>query len=377
MGDFLYLRIMNYQLIHDNIIDRAKTRVLPKDTYTERHHIIPRCMGGSDDKSNLVDLTGSEHFVIHQLLCEIYPNNTKLLSALWGMSNQKGGNNKRDYKVSSKQYERFRIAHSIHMKEILTKDFSEFKESINTLYGNKFNVDNCASEYLDRKHKINVTCKNGHIFPVTPDNLLRGKGCPKCLKRNKTQEEVINEIAQVHGSTYDTSNIVYENSKTKLKLSCNKHGEFKKLYYDLVNLKQGCPDCAQEEFADKLKEKVKNKFFEKTKKMYGEIYDLSNVKYVDSTTEVELFCKKHETHFNKKPVYFLQGSICPICSKEQFTKKTKGVKKPKIREKLGKKMSIDGIIYFSREHASEMTGITVYKIRQRLKSDLFPNYFYV
>jgi hypothetical protein len=76
---------MNYQLIHDSIIDRAKTRVLSKDIYTERHHIIPRCMGGTDDKSNLVDLTAKEHCVIHHLLHELNPDNYKLLSAYWAM----------------------------------------------------------------------------------------------------------------------------------------------------------------------------------------------------------------------------------------------------------------------------------------------------
>jgi len=65
---------MNYQKIHDQIIDRAKSRTLPKDIYTESHHILPRCMHGSNDKSNLVDLTAREHYIIHWLLYKIYRN---------------------------------------------------------------------------------------------------------------------------------------------------------------------------------------------------------------------------------------------------------------------------------------------------------------
>ena len=56
---------MNYQKIHDAIIERAKTRKL--EGYKERHHIIPRCLGGTDDNENLVDLTAREHFIIHLL----------------------------------------------------------------------------------------------------------------------------------------------------------------------------------------------------------------------------------------------------------------------------------------------------------------------
>lgn len=107
MGDFLYLYGMNYKQIHDSIIDRAKTRVLPKETYSERHHIIPRCMGGSNDKSNLVDLTAKEHCIIHKLLHTIHPNNSDLAYAYWAMVTMKDDNN-RDYKISAREYETIR-----------------------------------------------------------------------------------------------------------------------------------------------------------------------------------------------------------------------------------------------------------------------------
>ena len=45
---------MNYKKIHDQIIERAKTRKL--EGYKEKHHIIPRCMGGNDEPENLVQL---------------------------------------------------------------------------------------------------------------------------------------------------------------------------------------------------------------------------------------------------------------------------------------------------------------------------------
>src|ERR1700737_2110348 len=70
---------MDYQRHYDALIERARNRKLTGDK--ERHHAIPRCMGGGNDKHNLVDLTGPEHYVAHQLLCKIYPEKTKLAFA--------------------------------------------------------------------------------------------------------------------------------------------------------------------------------------------------------------------------------------------------------------------------------------------------------
>ena len=83
---------MNYQKIYNQIIERAKNRQL--EGYKEKHHVIPKCIGGLNDKENLVELTAREHFLCHRLLCEIYPNNQKLLWALWLMAIGKQKNKK-------------------------------------------------------------------------------------------------------------------------------------------------------------------------------------------------------------------------------------------------------------------------------------------
>lgn len=70
---------MNYSHHYNQLIKNANKR--NTDVYTESHHIIPRCMGGSDEKTNLVNLTPEEHYVAHQLLIKIYPENRKLIYA--------------------------------------------------------------------------------------------------------------------------------------------------------------------------------------------------------------------------------------------------------------------------------------------------------
>lgn len=59
-----------YGIWYSNIIEYRINN--PVDGYTERHHIIPRSLGGSNDDVNLVDLTPKEHFICHLLLAKYY-----------------------------------------------------------------------------------------------------------------------------------------------------------------------------------------------------------------------------------------------------------------------------------------------------------------
>jgi hypothetical protein len=99
---------MNYEKIYQQLIDRAITRTLTG--YKERHHIVPKCMGGDNSKLNLVDLTAREHFIAHKLLCEIYPNTDKLQYALWMMINKpQSRNQQRLYTITNREYDRIKL----------------------------------------------------------------------------------------------------------------------------------------------------------------------------------------------------------------------------------------------------------------------------
>jgi hypothetical protein len=87
---------MNYQKHYDLLMTRAKGRNI--GSYTEKHHIIPKCMGGTNDPSNIVSLTPEEHYVAHQLLTKIYPKNHSLKKAAWIMC-VKSSNQKRNNKI--------------------------------------------------------------------------------------------------------------------------------------------------------------------------------------------------------------------------------------------------------------------------------------
>lgn len=72
------------------IVDYALLRGLEKKNinfYTEKHHILPRCMEGEDSDYNYVLLTFLEHLIIHILLYRIYPENTRIATAAVCMTN--------------------------------------------------------------------------------------------------------------------------------------------------------------------------------------------------------------------------------------------------------------------------------------------------
>jgi len=94
------------------IIHRGQDRILTG--YKENHHIIPKSLNGSDDKSNLVSLTAREHLICHLLLTRmtIGSNKHKMLHAAWALTTYR--DNSRDtIKITSRLYESLKIARSL------------------------------------------------------------------------------------------------------------------------------------------------------------------------------------------------------------------------------------------------------------------------
>ncbi len=107
---------MNYKQIYDNLITRSKSRVI--ECYSEKHHIIPKCLNGTDDVENLAILTGREHFIAHLLLAKIHGGT--LWHAVHMMSNMK--------RYSNREYERSKMEHAKLLGEQNTRTKSKPKE---------------------------------------------------------------------------------------------------------------------------------------------------------------------------------------------------------------------------------------------------------
>ena len=77
----------------------------------ERHHIIPKSLGGTNDKSNIVVLTPREHCLAHMLLAKMYTGEArgKMCYALISLAKLR---NKNRSAITSREYERLRKAHT-------------------------------------------------------------------------------------------------------------------------------------------------------------------------------------------------------------------------------------------------------------------------
>ena len=97
---------MNYQKIYNNLINRAARRI--SEGYVEKHHIVPRCLGGTDAKENIVSLYPEEHYLAHLLLCKVNKGNSKLLYAAMNMTSgsmiNNGKRNNKAYGWLRRQY---------------------------------------------------------------------------------------------------------------------------------------------------------------------------------------------------------------------------------------------------------------------------------
>ena len=102
-----------------NLMNTRKTRLREADTRYEKHHIIPKSMGGTDTDDNLVDLTFKEHYLAHLLLTKITrgKDKAKMVHA-WNMmtSFEKKYGKKH---VTSRLYSMLKEEYAVYQGEIM------------------------------------------------------------------------------------------------------------------------------------------------------------------------------------------------------------------------------------------------------------------
>ena len=114
---------MTYLNFINQIID-SRGRFSCGDEYHEKHHIIPKCIGGTDEESNLIDLYAREHFEAHRLLALENPENEKLGFAWWIMSTKSSKTNDR-YELTAEEYEEAKIALSAAQSKTKKEIFAD------------------------------------------------------------------------------------------------------------------------------------------------------------------------------------------------------------------------------------------------------------
>ena len=185
---------------------------------------------------------------------------------------------------------------------------SSFIELATKAHDDKYSYS--KSNYINYHSPIIITCKIHGDFSQTPATHLRKSGCPRCAHdKNKTsQQDFIQQCLNKHQCLYDYSKTNYTNAKTKICVSCHKHGDFFVKPGDHLNRGYGCPKCYED-----TKINTTLKFIVKATSVHGNKYNYSKSHYLDDSTPIEIICSHHASFYQRKKNH-LNGAGCPVCA---------------------------------------------------------------
>lgn len=165
-------------------------------------------------------------------------------------------------------------------------------------------------EFKNTQTSILHRCKiHNYEWMVLPNNLLRGKNCPKCSGvYRKTHNEYVKEVKSLRDNIEVLG--TYKNNKTKILHRCKIHNF--EWYISPTNLLGGCncPKCSKQyrrshdDYVAELKIKNPN-------------LEVIGV-YVDIDTKILHRCKTHDCVFEKFPSSALRGEGCVKCGHDKL-----------------------------------------------------------
>ena len=214
------------------------------------------------------------------------------------------------------------------------KFISSFKE----LYGNKLDLSKFV--YTKSNIKSTVICPIHGEFEATPNNLLRGRGCPTCGNINKKIKQTISEqvfderMEKLYGDslTYNFSN--YSNFGEKMEFVCSKHGSFEALPLNVLH-GHGCPICGREKCSKSRTMKFEE-VLRRFKEVHGDTYTYDESTYKTSRKKMRIICSKHG-EFWQIPMNHWGGQGCPVC------------KESKLEMELDKALTDNGIEFIRQK----------------------------
>lgn len=158
-----------YTHAYTKIINRGKDRIL--FTYTEKHHIIPKSLGGNNNNDNIVKLTAREHFVCHLLLTKMTEgiDRNKMISAVFFLTGRGKATNRKNIIKSSRLYAKLKEEHAKFVSSIKKgcKQPARTTEARQRLSASKTG-------------SLNPKFKNNWVTPwgVYPSSRLAAAACP-------------------------------------------------------------------------------------------------------------------------------------------------------------------------------------------------------
>ena len=177
-----------HQYIERILLERKNVK--DETQYMERHHILPRCMGGTDEDDNLIWLYAEEHYYAHELLAFENNENESILHAWWMMSNRfsecvsaeqyaqlkndfcnmmiknntgelnpfYGKQHSEDYKKHISEKLKGRIFTEEHKRKLSESRIGKYMGAENGFYGKHWSEKDKEKQMLQKKNRTSVQC---------------------------------------------------------------------------------------------------------------------------------------------------------------------------------------------------------------------------
>jgi hypothetical protein len=189
-----------YEKWYNQITENAKHRTL--DGYKERHHIIPRSLGGADTQDNLAELTAREHFICHWLLTKFTSGESKakMILALLMMKTDAPYQQRYHTKITARVYENIREEVgriNSERNKGRVQPLHEKQNQIAAIIGRKRSP--FSEEWKQKMSEAHKGEKN-HRYGVAVSNETKAKMRAKALGRKQSEETIRKKAEAVRGS---------------------------------------------------------------------------------------------------------------------------------------------------------------------------------
>lgn len=253
-------------------------------------------------------------------------------------------------KIICKEHGLFEIAPNDHLKgggcvqcsnnnkRLGNKSFIEKAKEI---YGEKY--DYSKVEYINNKTKVCIIDPLNGEFWITPNNFLRGHSNKKKSTTKLTLDDFIRRSTSIHNGQYSYDKVEYINSRTKVCITCNKHGDFFQKPQNHL-LGNGCPQCGNKW---KLEEDIKvlcesNNINYEVQKNFTWLGQLRLDVYIPSLN-IAIECQG-EQHY--RPIKYFGGEQTLIKTQER----------DKRKETLCRENGVKLIYYSNQEYPNTITN---------------------
>jgi hypothetical protein len=178
-----------------------------------------------------------------------------------------------------------------------TSNASIFEERARKVHGDAY--DYSLVVYKTARIPVEIKClKHNITFFQAPDIHLRGSGCPECgkekrgMKKRTGEDDFFRRCKEIHGDSFDYSGAVFNGTQKSITIKCNGCGRVFNQNANNHLSGSGCQKCSAVKRG--LEKRLSTEeFIKKAKEKWGDIYDYTNTKCIDSKTKITYRCSKH------------------------------------------------------------------------------------